>query len=150
MGKWKWNWPGRKAFFPELEKSLMEYISQRRAGGCAISTVELRLHAIRITREIDEHTKFKASPKWCFNFMKRNGISISRRTSIAQRLPDTFEDKLLEYQRYILSLRKRQGYPDALIANADQTPPLTFDYFFEAVIDKEVKRSHKYINIYTP
>ena len=77
-------------------------------------------------KENDPNSTFKASPNWCFLFMKRNKISIRRRTTIAQRLPDAYQDSLIEYQRYILKLRKCHQYPDAFIANADQTP-LTFD-----------------------
>ena len=72
--------------------------------------------------------------------MNRHDISIHRRTSIAQRLPDDFENKLVEYQRYIIQLRKTNQYTDALIANADQTP-LTFDIPFNHTLDFKGKKS---------
>ena len=86
----------------------------------------MRLKALHIVKQINFDMKLKASAKWCYLFMKRHDISIRRRTSIAQKLPSDAEDKLIEYQRYIILLREQQQYPIGNIANADQTP-LTFD-----------------------
>lgn len=54
--------------------------------------------------------------------MRRNGLSLRRRTSLAQKMPADYEEKLLAYQKYVISLRKRHEYLDAQIGNADQTP----------------------------
>ena len=51
------------------------------------------------------------------------------KTSIAQRLPNDFDDKLIKLQRYVIKLRNIHGFTDARTANADQTP-LTFDIPF--------------------
>ena len=72
------------------------------------------------------NTQFKASAYWCYRFMKRNKLSIRRRTTMAQRMPHDYDDKLLEYQRYIIRLHERHGYSLNSTANADQTP-ITFD-----------------------
>ena len=117
---------GRKLFFPDVEKKLVEYVHERRFSGSSISTVEVRLKAFELVKEMYPGSIFKASARWCQLFMKRNDISIRRRTSIAQRLPDDVENKLLDYQKYIINLRKRHEYPISCIANGDQTP-LSFD-----------------------
>ena len=120
---------GRKAAYPELEQQLLDFIHERRKSGCAISTIELRLHAGNLAKEYNPLTNFKASSKWCFNFMKRHDISIRRRTSISQKLPDDHEQKLIEFQRFVIKMRKKHDYADCNIGNADQTP-LTFDIPF--------------------
>ena len=117
---------GRKAQHPELEKELVDIIAARRASGCAISTVEVRIIASQIMKKKDPHTNFKASACWCYKFMLRHHLSIRKRTSIAQRMPDDFEHKLLAYQKYVIKLRKKNNYSLRNIANADQTP-LHFD-----------------------
>ena len=55
-------------------------------------------------------------------------------------MPDDFERKLLDYQRFILRLRKRHIYGDGLIANADQTP-LTFDIPFTQTMAHKGEKS---------
>ena len=52
----------------------------------------------------------------------RNGLVLRRRTSLAQRLPSDFREKLLSYQRYVLELRKKHDYPLDQMGNTDQTP----------------------------
>ncbi|KAE8737973.1 hypothetical protein FOCC_FOCC016556, partial [Frankliniella occidentalis] len=62
--------------------------------------------------------------------MKRNNLSVRRRTTIAQRLPQDYEEKLLKFQRqvlrrsnaYVIALRRRNNPLPGQIGNADQTP----------------------------
>ena len=117
---------GRKAELPDVEKELTSIVHERRQAGCAINTVELRIQALKIAKRLYPDIPFKASAKWCYRFMKRNDISVRKRTSIAQRLPEDYETKLIEFQRYVIKMRKRRRYKIGDIANADQTP-LTFD-----------------------
>ena len=58
--------------------------------------------------------------------MDRFGFSIRRRTTIAQKLPQDYEEKLIKFQRYVLAKRKEHDFDLKYIGNADQTP-LTFD-----------------------
>ena len=57
-----------------------------------------------------------------------------RRTHIAQRLPEDYEDKVTEFQRFIITQRNRDNYEANQIGNADQTP-LTFDIPHTTTID---------------
>ena len=70
--------------------------------------------------------QFKAGNHWCQRFMKRNGLSLRQKTTLAQRLPDDYEEKIVRFHRYIIDLRKEHNYPLHVIANMDETP-LTFD-----------------------
>ena len=58
--------------------------------------------------------------------MKRNCLSLRRKTTVAQRLPDDYEEKVVRFHRYITDHRKEQNYPLHLNANLDEIP-LTFD-----------------------
>ena len=82
--------------FPDLERLLLAGILERRQAGHAVSTTELRMRAVQVARnefQIPE-SSFKASYGWAIKFMNRHGLSIRRRTTIAQRLPDAYEDQI--------------------------------------------------------
>src|SRR5215510_9489201 len=49
------------------------------------------------------------------------GLALRRRTTICQKLLKDFEQKLLNYQRYITNLRKTENFLMGQIANADET-----------------------------
>ena len=85
-------------------------------------------------------SEFKASVHWCHRFMDRHDLSIRRRTTISQKLPENFEDKLLKFQRYIIAERKKHEYDLSLIGNADQTP-LTFDMPANSTVDAKGTKS---------
>ena len=82
-----------------------------------------RLRALEIAKELNIPTdEFKASTGWCTRMMRRKGLTLRRRTSLAQCLPSDFDEKLLSFQLYVLKLRKTHSYPLDQIGNADQTP----------------------------
>ena len=70
--------------------------------------------------------KFRGSKSWCYHFMERRGFSIRRRTTVVQKLPKDYENKLISFQRLVISKRKQHSFELKHIGNADQTP-LTFD-----------------------
>jgi hypothetical protein len=52
--------------------------------------------------------------------MCQMGLALRGRTTICQKLPKDFEQKLLNYQRYITNLRKKGNFMMGQIANADE------------------------------
>ena len=129
------------AKFPELEKELKEWIDEKRKAGIGISTTVIRLKAKSMAkaRNIAE-SEFKASVHWCHRFMDRHDLSIRRRTTISQKLPENFEDKLEKFQAFIIAERKKHKYELSLIGNADQTP-LTFDMPSNSTVDSKGTKS---------
>lgn len=79
---------------------------------------------------------FKASVRWCNAFLERHGFSIRRQTTVAQKLPQDYEDKLISFQRFIIAKRKQHNYELRYIGNADQTP-MTFDIVSNSTVDKK-------------
>jgi len=53
--------------------------------------------------------------------MRWMGLALRLRTTIRQKLPKEFEEKLLNYQRYITNLRKTGNFFMGQMANADET-----------------------------
>ena len=58
--------------------------------------------------------------------MKRHDLFVRRKTTVAQKLPEEHEEKVVNFHRYKIKERKEYKFLTSLIGNADQTP-LTFD-----------------------
>ncbi|KAK0153232.1 Pogo transposable element with KRAB domain [Merluccius polli] len=99
----------------------------------------IQLKALEIARELNI-TGFKASLGWCSRMMRRNGLALSRRTSLAQHLPSDFGEKLLSFQRFVINLRKKHSYPLDQIGNADQTP-VYFDMPTSVTVNRKGEKS---------
>jgi hypothetical protein len=78
--------------------------------------------AIKKARSLNiPRSRFKASKGWAIRFMRRMGLALRRRTTICQKLPEDFERKLLNYQRYITNLRKTGNFLMGQMVNAHET-----------------------------
>ena len=66
------------------------------------------------------------SKKWVRRFMERNRLSIRRRTTVAQKLPEEQEELQQNFLSFILHWRMKFDYPLSQIGNMDEVP-LTFD-----------------------
>ena len=82
----------------------MEWIDEKRKAGIGISPIVIHLKAKSMAkvRNIGE-SKFKASVHWCHRFIDRHDLSIHQRTTISQKLPENFQDKLLKFQAFIIA-----------------------------------------------
>ncbi|CAG8439124.1 3348_t:CDS:2 [Scutellospora calospora] len=65
---------------------------------------------------------FKLSPRWLNRFLKCYDLSLRCKTKIAHKLPEDLEDKLLDFQWFVICLRQKNDYPLEMIANMDETP----------------------------
>ena len=45
-----------------------------------------------------------------------------KKTKIAQRLPEEYEQEVVKFQRLIIQMRKQNGYEMSQIGNMDETP----------------------------
>ena len=101
---------GTDPSFPDMEKELLNFVSNLRASGVGVITSEVRLCALSLVDkyrfQYPDISHFKASPGWCYRFMARHNLSARRRTATAQRLPGDYEDKLLNYQRFTINQRQ--------------------------------------------
>lgn len=131
--------------YPLLETQLVKFIEERRSRGHAVSTEMAQMEALRLAREMNISREFRASRGWLQRFMARHGFSMRRRTTMCQRLPNAYEDKLLSYQRYVIGLRKEHNYLLSQVGNADQTP-----VYFEMPMDTTLqKKGSKSVSVLT-
>ncbi|KAK8784512.1 hypothetical protein V5799_009125 [Amblyomma americanum] len=83
--------------------------------------LRVRAQALARAKSIP-HEDFKASAGWVRRFLKRKGLSFRRRTTLCQRLPPDYTDKVLSFQKYVIGLRREHKYIFSQIANANQIP----------------------------
>jgi hypothetical protein len=84
-------------------------------------------------------TDLKVSRGWITRFVKR-GLSLRRRTSFRQRIPKDFDDKVIDFHRYVIQARKSNNYVLSQTANADHTP-LNFDMPHQTTITEKGDKS---------
>ncbi|GET02871.1 PAB-dependent poly(A)-specific ribonuclease subunit PAN2 [Rhizophagus clarus] len=74
--------PGRKAFYPEAEKFLYNWIIEQRKKGFAVNYISMRLQMCKILKEPVIQVLYLAG---------------ERRTKISQKLPEDIKQKLDEF-----------------------------------------------------
>ena len=112
----------KKGRFPEIGDAVFALFHERRKTGLFVRYVLLREEAIKKARSLNiPWSRFKASKVWATGFMRRIGLTLRRRTTICQKLPKNFEQKLLNYQRFITNLRQTGNFLMWQLFNADET-----------------------------
>jgi len=130
----------RKAHYPEAEASLKTWLLEFRKDGIAVTPKMVKFYMKELlTKQFaniyPNGKNFLASDRWFYCFLKRNGFSLRRKTKIGQKLPVHLDDKLLEFQRYIIEKRKKFGYELFEIGNMDETP-IFFDMIGNLTIEE--------------
>jgi hypothetical protein len=54
--------------------------------------------------------------------MKRKGLLLTRQTSLSQQMPKDFEDKITEFHKFVIGLRKENSYLLSQTDNKDHYP----------------------------
>lgn len=112
----------KKGRFSEIDEQVALFVKAKRDEGKPITREIMVMKAIEVATELGvPRTEFKASIGWCRRMMRRFGLTLRRTTSVCQKLPGNFEEKLMSFQRYIIKLRKEHSYLLSQIGNADQT-----------------------------
>ena len=94
---------GRKSLDQQMEEVLIEWIYDRREKGLRVSRKLIMKKALYIYNEklkendCDGGTTFVASTGWLQKFMHRNGLSLRRKTSVAQKDLSKLINKLVSY-----------------------------------------------------
>ena len=82
---------------------------------------------------------FKASTGWLRGFMKRYGLSLRRKTSMAQKDPDQLIDKLVAFVLHVRRVSMKHLYDAADIIAMDETPVWS-DMVSETTVDATGKK----------
>ncbi|XP_054649836.1 uncharacterized protein zgc:113149 isoform X4 [Dunckerocampus dactyliophorus] len=85
---------GLKARWPELEERVHRWVLEQRAAGRVLSTVQLRLHALVVAKEMNIND-FTGGPSWCYRFMHRN------RLPIRETRPEDVQAKIDSFREFV-------------------------------------------------
>ena len=120
---------GSKPLSAILEERIMDWIKIRRASGLRVSRKlimkEAYIYYIRkmsTSERVLENEEFRTSRGWLGKFMRRNNLSLRRKTSIAQKDPEKLIAKLVSYVIQIRRLQKAHNYQPRNIIAMDETP----------------------------
>ncbi|KAL1437292.1 hypothetical protein MTO96_001358 [Rhipicephalus appendiculatus] len=116
---------GKKARWPALEAGLRSWVLAQRAEGRGLSTVQVRLKAHTLAKEMGA-VGFVGGPSWCSRFMRRNKLAIRACTTVCQKLPEDFEEKLRNFKAFFNNEVESHNVLHSHIINMDEVP-LTFD-----------------------
>jgi len=137
---------GRKAFYPEAEKKLYDWIIEQRKQGLGITYEIARVKISDILREPNminlygDSTDFKTSTRWMSAFMKRYGLSRRRRTKVSQKLPSQTNELLENFRQFVINLRTEKSFELSNILNMDETP-VWFDMAGNFTIDQKGEKT---------
>ena len=112
---------GEKPLAPEMEEVLLEWIHSRRLKGLRVSRKLIMRKALHLSKEQQNMEDFTASNGWIQKFMRRHGLSLRRKTTVAQKDPEQLVDKLGAYVLQARILSKRFGYQPCNIIAMDET-----------------------------
>ena len=102
----------------QLEERLKNRILENRERRIHVSRRRVQLWAIEMTTE--DEGDFKASNGWLDKFLKRNGFSLRKRTTVCQRTPDEYIPKLVSFVYHLGEVRNNGKFPDEYVYVMDE------------------------------
>ena len=113
---------GRKVQFPLFEKSLLEYYKTIRNKGMGLSTRRFIIYC-RAEAKKDKNITIKFSRGWLQKFMKRNKISIRRKSTTIQKPVEELNAAIDIYRKeiYDIIFDPQSIYDHDHIVNIDET-----------------------------
>ena len=81
------------------------WILEQPQTGISVLTKMIQEEGKRIAQEKNTDD-FSGTPKWCFNFMKREGLSMRTWTKLTKELPEAYENQVLEFHLDVINFQK--------------------------------------------
>ena len=138
---------GRKPQFQAVDDVVLDWITSRRERGLRVSRKLIMKRAQVVyadmktarTDNINHEEEFKASTGWLNNFMRRNHLSLRRKTSVAKKDPDRLVAKIISYVLHVRRLQSKNNYSPCNIIAMDETPVWS-DMVSETTVDTTGKK----------
>ena len=118
---------------PKLEEYVKNWIIDHRKNEIAVSTKMILIEVRRLATEMSI-TDFAGTTSWCERFMRRNGLCMHTKTTIAQKLPCEYKRKIIEFHKYVINMRKKLCFQTGQLGNMVEVP-LTFDVPSNKTVD---------------
>ena len=123
----------------DIEEQLLVWVLENRDLHLPITIPLLKAKALELIGT--ECPDFKASSGWAYKFMHRHSLVLRARTSMAQELPATLEERIRAFHHQIKRVAEINKFE--VVGNMDETP-LYFDVVPGRVLDKKGKQSVVY------
>ena len=93
---------GRKLMCPEMDEKIMDWLVVQRGLGLRVSRrmIQEKGRTIFVELNASEH-EFKGSTGWLNKFLDRHGLSLRRRTTIAQEDPEMLLEKIVNFVMFV-------------------------------------------------
>ena len=118
---------GRKIKHDEVEAGVLQFFKELRDKTLRVTRGKLQ-HKARDTylnlsagTDTEEEGQFVASEGRMAKFLDCNGLVLQRSTTVCQKRPADYIEKILKIYVYVRSLRESGKYPDNCIIACDQT-----------------------------
>ena len=102
-----------------MEEQLASWIIEFRSRNCRITRAAIQCKALELYKGDDD---FTASRGWLSNFFKCHKFSLRRRTTVGQKLPQDYIQKISSYLMRLRKMCSINNYPLSSIGNMDETP----------------------------
>ena len=117
---------GGKPKWPHLEDSLAKWILAQRESNRAVSTVAIKSKARLLAHERKIDGFIGGSYNWVYKFMRRNNLSVRARTTVGQRLPEDWEQKVDDFRTFVHNEIIQHNLTPNDVINMDEVP-MMFD-----------------------
>ena len=124
--------------WPKLE-FVKNWTIDHRKNGVAVSTEMILIEARRQAIEMSI-TDVAGTASWCERFMRRNGLCMRTKTTIAQKLPREYERKIIEFHKYVINMRNKLCFEIVQLGNMNEIP-LTVDVPSNKTVDVKGART---------
>ena len=122
---------GRPIKCVKMEEALVEWISTQRQKSLRVTRKAIQCQA----KQLMADDSFQASDGWLCKFLRRNRLTLRKRTTITQKQPDDVKEKVINYLLFVEGLRKNCNYRTCDIGAADETA-VSFDPVANSTIEK--------------
>ncbi|POM57604.1 Hypothetical protein PHPALM_37860 [Phytophthora palmivora] len=101
----------------ELEELLLESIGLRRLRKDKVTREWIGIQALQIYNEVDDSPvpSFQTSAHWVSNFMKRNDLSLRRRTNLTTLSDDQLVDRAVSYMKFLGEKKTHYNFAHTLL-----------------------------------
>ena len=108
---------GRKSLYSEMEGELHDWIIAQRRLKLRVSRRKIKDKAAEMCRV----PSFTASNGWLYRFLIKKNLSRRKRTTVCQKLPEEFAQKIARYVLFVRYLRMKNQYQMHDIYAANET-----------------------------
>lgn len=108
---------GRKVKDEDMEETLLNWVLEMRDQNLRVSRRMLQVQA----KVFASKGSFKASKGWLDKFLKRNGLSLRRKTTVCQSPPSDCIPKLVSFITHLRSIQRHREFPQSCIFAMDET-----------------------------